>query len=125
MYGLNGPVELAQRHLGVPESGVWDAATSGAVAVYQQGPGALPMFPSGAPDPATLINLGYYDPLEHLPRAQLAFLEGGERPGTFWRDLATASNQIPRWAWLVLGALLLGLGYYSYRKNRPARGAGR
>jgi len=114
---LGGPVETVQQNLGVPVTGAWDAVTMGALAPYQQGAdGPLSMFPSGQPDPATLINLGYYDPVEDMPRAQREYLEGGARPTTFWRDLATASNQVPQWVWIALGAACVGLGYYTLRK---------
>jgi hypothetical protein len=98
--------------------------TIGALAPFQDsGQGPLPMFPSGQPDPATLINLGYYDPLDDMPRAQLDYLEGAERPGTFWRDLGVASNQVPQWVWIALGVVFLGLGYYTHRKRqKPKRG---
>ncbi len=43
--------------------------------------------------------------------------EAEERPGTFMRDVAGAMNQIPRWAWLVLGVGLVGAGVYSWRKR--------
>ncbi len=76
------------------------------------------MFPTGEPDPATLINLGYYDPMQLLPRAQREYLSGGEKPGTFWRDLTTAANQVPRVAYLILGAAFVGLGIYTYREHR-------
>jgi hypothetical protein len=78
------------------------------------------MYPTGRPDPATLINLGYYDPIEQLTSSQRAYLEGTGEQGTFWRDLATASNQVPRWAWVVLGALFVGMGYMAYR-NAPKK----
>jgi len=124
MYGLSGNIEAVQRNLGVPSSGTWDALTSGALPSYQQvGRGALPMFPTGQPDPATLINLGYYDPLQDMPMRQRVYLEGGERPGTFWRDLGVAGSQVPQWAWLAIGALALGLAYWSHRKDRPKRRA--
>ncbi len=118
---LNGFIEIVQTNLGVPKSGQWDATTAGALAPYQGGGrGPLAMYPTGQPDPATLINLGYYDPIELLSRGQRSYLEGTAEPTTFWRDLATASNQVPRWAWLVMGALFVGMGYYVYKQRTKA-----
>jgi hypothetical protein len=115
-------LKAVQHTLGVPATQRWDAMTLGALPVFQQtGMGALPMYPTGEPDPATLINAGYYDPLQYLPRAQVQYLQGGARPGSFWRDVGVASNQIPQWIWIGLGVGLCGLGYWTYR-NRRARG---
>lgn len=113
---LGGPVEDVQRRLGVPPTGEWGAVTMGALAAYQgSGAGPFPMTPHGHPDPATLINLGYYDPLEEMNPRHASYVAGdGERPGTFGRDLATTMSQVPRWGWLVVGAGLLGVGYLSW-----------
>jgi len=113
---LGGPVDAVQKNLGVPVTGAWNEVTMGALTPYQGAShGGLKMWPTGEPDPATLINLGYYDPFDQLPADQREYLAGGEKPGTFWRDLATASNQIPQLVWIALGVALMGLGYYSYR----------
>jgi hypothetical protein len=121
MQGLGTALDVAQRNLGIPVSSHWDAATLGALAPYQaSGRGPLKMFAVGHPDPATLINLGYYDPIEELPKDQRDFLDGAAKPTTFWRDLATASNQVPMWAWIVLGVGLLGLGYVNW-KNKDGK----
>ena len=62
-------LETIQHNLGVPVTPSWDAVTSGAIAPYQGGErGPLPMYPTGEPDPATLINLGYYDPKGNVTR---------------------------------------------------------
>lgn len=113
-----GDVDVLQKRLGVPVTNRWDAATRGALAAYQQSKGAGPLqvFPSGHPDPATLINLGYYDPLDHMSHNQVEYLQGGEYPSSFGRDVAGAFNQVPRWAWLGLGAGFLVMAYVSYRK---------
>jgi hypothetical protein len=79
------------------------------------------MFPNGHPDPPTLINLGYYDPVEELPAAQRRYVEGGDRPSTFFRDLGTASNQVPQWGWIALGAGLLLFGYWTYHQSKAPR----
>lgn len=115
---LGGPVDLVQRRLGVPVSNEWDPVTLGAMAAFQGGrPGGFPMSPHGHPDPATLINLGYYDPIAESSPKQRAYLQGGEKPGTFGRDLAGAANQVPWWAWIAVGVGLMGLGYASWRRR--------
>jgi hypothetical protein len=118
MLGL-GSLDVVQRNLGIAQSGQWDAQTMASMTVFQDsGQGALAMYPTGQPDPATLINLGYYDPIEDMPRKQRDYLEGGERPSTFLRDLGTASNQVPQWIWIALGVFFTGLAYYTYRKRQ-------
>jgi hypothetical protein len=121
---MSGSVNAVQQMLGVPTTSCWDATTLGALAPFQQsGMGALPMHPTGEPDPATLINAGYYNPLDYLSRAQVEYLQGGAAPGTFWRDLGVASNQVPQWVWIGLGVGFVGLGYWTYRSRRArARG---
>jgi hypothetical protein len=76
------------------------------------------MYPTGEPDAATLINAGYYDPMDYMPRAWRNYVQGGDAPGTFWRDLGVASNQIPQWVWLGIGVLFVGVGYYIHRKGK-------
>jgi len=121
---LAGNIDVLQKRLGVPTSKKWDTVTRGALTAYQQSKGAaLPMQPSGHPDPATLINLGYYDPLDSLPHAQIAYLEGGAKPGHFGRDLATVISQVPRWAWFTLGGALVAMAYVSYRGGKKAAAA--
>lgn len=121
MLGLSALGDIAdlQATLGVPQSNEWDRTTLAAISTYQgRNQGALRMHVTGTPDPATLINLGYYDPLKELPRKQAAFLAGeGAQPTTLWRDLATLSNQVPQWIWLLLGAGMVGIGYYVHRKK--------
>ena len=113
---LGGPVDIVQRKLGVPVSDEWDAVTLGALTAYQaSGAGPWPMYPNGHPDVPTLYNLGYYDPADYLTREQRRYIEGGEKPGTFLRDLGTASGQVPRWAWIAVGVGFVLLGIYAYR----------
>jgi len=122
MLGLNGTVNVVQQNLGVPQTGQWDATTMGAMASFQAaGNRPLQMYATGEPDPATLINSGYYDPLEAMPSSWRQYVQGGQAPGTFWRDLGVASNQVPQWAWLFMGVLFVGLGYYVHRKRRQPR----
>jgi hypothetical protein len=112
-----GTIDIVQKKLGVPVTNDWDAVTLGAMTAYQASKvGPLPMLPHGHPDPPTLINLGYYDPVDELPADQRRYVEGGDKPGTFFRDLGTASNQVPQWAWIVMGIGLIAFGYYTYRQ---------
>ena len=113
---MPGPVEMIQKKLGVPASGHWDPITLGALAAFQAGQPAL--VPSGHPDVPTLALLGYYDPLQALDPKWAGYVKGGKRPGTFGRDLASASNQAPQWAWLGVGALLLGVGFWTWKKSK-------
>jgi hypothetical protein len=114
---LGGPVDIVQRKLGVPVTDEWDAVTLGALTAYQSsGAGPWPMYPHGHPDPATLYNLGYYDPIEELTAEQRAYVEGRrDKPSTFFRDLGGASAQVPRWAWIAVGVGLIAVGIYTYR----------
>lgn len=122
MLGISalGGVADIQAKLRVPQTDTWDPATRAAVAAYQgSGRGELDMHVTGLPDPATLINLGYYDPLDELPARQVDFLLGRTtEPSTIWRDTATMSNQVPQWIWIVFGGVFVGTGYYLYRRNR-------
>jgi hypothetical protein len=113
-----------QRRLGVPASSHWDAMTTGALRAFQSGShGVFPMQPTGHVDPPTLANLGYYDPLDEMTPASQAYLSGtGEKPGTFWRDLAATTNQVPQWAWLTLGAGMIGLGWWGWHQSAKKKG---
>ena len=121
MYALSGSVDVVQKKLGVPITNDWDTVTRGALTVYQGAHKltAFPMSPTGQPDPPTLVNLDYYDPLEQLNPNWAAYVDGKrEKPGTFGRDLAGVSNTVPQWAWIATGIVLLGLGYFSWRQSR-------
>jgi hypothetical protein len=123
MFGLSaalGDIAETQAKLGVPTTNQWDRATLAALSTYQgRGKGELKMHVTGVPDPATLINLGYYDPLLDLPRRHSDFLAGRQdAPTTFWRDLASMSNQVPQWIWIVAGVGMVGVGVYVYRQNQ-------
>lgn len=84
------------------------AANTAELVTYQQKGSALPMFPHGHPDPATLVSQGLYDPAVHWT----------EKPSALRRDLQGVSNSIPQWAWLSFGGLFLVLGIVAYRRQR-------
>ena len=89
---------------------------------YQRQGSGLPMHPHGHPDPTTLINIGLYDPDEEWPNAQYNYIHHNKEPSTLVRDLQGVSNQIPQWAWVAAGALLVGLGIYTYVRESKKRG---
>lgn len=101
------------------------ASEKAALVKYQQSKAALPMAPHGHPDANTSINQGKYKPYEHWPESQVKYLEDGEEPGTFFRDLGAVSNQVPRWGWFVLGGtffLLSGLAYRRHKQDKKSKG---
>ncbi len=105
-------IQQVQQRLGVQQSGRWDAATDGGLLAYQQSAkGSYAMDPNGHPDPATLVNLGYYTPGELFTEEWADYLAGGAKPGHFGRDLRAAIDQVPRWAW---GTLAAGFGIFAY-----------
>jgi hypothetical protein len=108
-----------QQKLGVAQSGAWDNATTGALLAYQQaGKGALPMAANGHPDPATLLNLGYYAPGDVLTQDWLDYLSGGTKPGHFGRDLRASIDQVPRWAWTTVALAFGAFAYMAYRTDK-------
>lgn len=112
-------IKSTQGRLGVPVTGEWDSTTEGAAVAYQgSGDGFLPMNASAHMDPPTLINLGYYNPLEELPEPLSEYLAGGKTPSTLLRDVGTAVNQIPRWGWAVGCVGFCLLSYSSYTRGR-------
>ncbi len=116
---MTTPVEAIQQRLGVPRSGHWDGVTRGALVAYQQSHG---LSPSGHPDPATLASLGYYRPDDLFTQKWVSYLEGGDKPGTFGRDLKTSIDQVPRWAWATLAASFSVFAYMAYRTDRKREG---
>lgn len=88
------------------------------VTFQQSGTGTHPMIPHGHPDANTLINMGDYDPMQSWPRGQREYIENGDKPSTFLRDLGTVNNQVPQWAWLVLAGTCGVLAYLSYRQHK-------
>ena len=116
-------IEHVQTELGVPRTGHWDGATDGALKVYQSThKGGYAMRATGHPDPATLANLGYFDPKEVFTAGWAGYLDGGEKPGTFGRDLKTSIDQVPRWAWGTLAAAFTVFAVMAYRTDRKREG---
>jgi hypothetical protein len=112
-------IQLAQQKLGVSASGRWDAATSGALLAYQaSGHGPYPMQPTGHADPATLLNLGYYGATDALTDEWVAWMRGGNKPGTFWRDARASIDQVPQWAWATLAVGFGAFAYMAYRTDK-------
>jgi hypothetical protein len=109
---------LVQQHLGVPQTDTWDQPTEQALTLWQ---GQHGVDPSGNPDPITLAMMQVYDPIAGAPRSFQTSLATGKEPGHFGRDFSTAMNQIPRWAWILVGVGFGGLAYLSWRR----RGRGR
>jgi hypothetical protein len=112
------PLRIVQQHLGVPQTGKWDDVTGGAILAYQHTHHTYDMSPDGHVDPATLANLGYYDPGNIFTDEWEAAVASGERPSTFSRDLETAIDQVPRWAWGTTAVLFGLFAYLSYRGER-------
>lgn len=111
-------LDRIQSELPIPASGKWDAPTEAALRTFQLSRG-LPA--TGQPDPATLAALGIYDPAGHVSGRQKKHLEGGPYPGRFGRDLVGAMNQIPMWAWLLIGVVSAGsagVAYYYANRRR-------
>jgi disulfide bond formation protein DsbB len=97
--------------------GIGAAQSTAELVEFQRTGRGMPMHPHGHPDPSTTISMGLYDPAQHWPQDQLAYISGGPRPSTFKRDLQGVSNQIPQWAWLVAGGAFIVLGIMSFRKS--------
>lgn len=118
MLSLHGVEDLRSR-LGLPAGGGWTGVTPDALIRLQQGGGTYPMAPSGRLDPATAINSGYYTLATALSADQVAYVTGsGAKPGTFNRDFATSTAQIPWWAWTLAGVGFVGLGGYLYYRAK-------
>lgn len=96
-------LQTLQRAVGTAVTGNWDAATSAAIAAKQR---ELGQPVTGAPDIGTLVALG----LVQVSAPNVSGFAGG------WRDARTAFNQIPQWAYVVGGGLLLWLGWKSYQR---------
>lgn len=109
---------LVQQKLQVPQTDAWDQNTQQALMAWQ---GSQGLDASGNPDPITLAAMQVYDPISGAPASFHRSLATGEEPGHFGRDFATVTNQVPRWAWVLVGLGFGGLAYLSWR--RRGRGA--
>lgn len=115
MAALHGPVDTLRNKLGLPAGAGWSGVSSVVLIPAQQRAGLLP---TGRFDPQTALAFGYYSDDQILPADHLAYVRGGPQVGSFGRDVATASAQIPWWAWTAAGIGLVGLGVFIYAKNR-------
>ena len=55
-------------------------------------------------------------PVSALPPSVQRYAATGAPPSTFWRDLVTASNQIPRWGYLAIAGVA---GWIALRAWQP------
>jgi hypothetical protein len=117
-------IQRVQQRLGVQQSGHWDSSTDGAILAFQQTAKGVTyaMDPSGHPDPATLVNLGYYAPADIFTDEWTSYLAGGEKPGHFGRDVRASIDQVPRWAWATLA---VGFGIFAYMAYRTDKKRGK
>lgn len=97
--------------------GIGAAQATADLVSYQRTGSGLPMYPHGHPDPSTMINMGLYDPNNFWSEPQKQYLDGGQKPSTVLRDLQGVSNQVPQWAWLTAGGLLVLLGLRALLKK--------
>lgn len=113
-------ITSVQQKLGVSQSGRWDSSTDGALIAFQQTAKgqAYAMDPNGHPDPATLVNLGYYAPADVFTQEWTDYLSGGPKPGHFGRDLRASIDQVPRWAWVTLAVAFGGFAYMAYKTDK-------
>jgi hypothetical protein len=95
-------IQALQAALGAAQTGTWDPATEAAVRKKQK---ALGLPETGGPDVTLLSRLGLVD------IAAPSVTTGATR----WRDIRTAFNQVPQWAYLVSGGLLAILAWKSYQ----------
>jgi hypothetical protein len=117
-------IQQVQQRLGVRQSGQWDSATDGAILAFQQTAKGTKyaMDPNGHPDPATLVNLGYYSPADVFTQGWADYLAGGPKPGHFGRDLRASIDQVPRWAWATVA---VGFGIFAYMAYRTDKKRGK
>jgi hypothetical protein len=100
-------IQDIQKAVGAAQTGQWDAATAAAIRKKQK---QLGLAETGAPDFPLLAALG-------LAQAEAPTITPAD---AFFRDARTALNQVPQWAYLVGGGLLLILawnGYQSWRRQ--------
>ena len=109
MRALAGPIDTLRSQLGLPAGGGWSGITPANLVPLQAKLG-LPQ--TGRFDPATAVKVGYYDPKTLVTT-----------PGGFSRDFATASAQIPWWAWTLSGVGLMGVGGFIWYRGHRKPGA--
>ena len=118
---LHGPLEDLRSKLGLPAGSSWEDITPAAMLALQKAGGVQPMVPSGRFDPSVALNTGYYRLEGVLTSDQAAYVAGsGAKPGTIMRDITASSAQVPRWAWLLIGFGLMGVGGFMYYRARKA-----
>lgn len=103
--GTTLSVQALQSAVGAAQTGQWDAPTVAAVRKKQK---QLGLPETGAPDVTLLAHLGLVD-VSAPPVTSGA---------TRWRDIRTAFNQVPQWAYFVAGGLLGILAWKSYQTWR-------
>ena len=96
-------IQDLQQAVGSARTGVLDPPTATAIARKQK---QLGLPETGAPDFPLLVALG----LAQVPSPSVSSTAAAVR------DVRTAFNQVPRWAYVVAGGLLLVLGHKSYQK---------
>ena len=106
---------LIQQKLGVQQTDVWNQPTESAVTEFQR---SKFIDASGNPDPVTLAALNVYDPAAGAPASFQRYVAGGPEPGTYGRDVTTAMNQIPRWAWITMAVGFGGLAYFAWYRRK-------
>lgn len=74
-------------------------------------------------DPIWAQRQGAYVPAEAFPERWRDYLAGGDHPGTFFRDVGTASDQVPRWAWGALAVVFGTFSYMSWRGEKKRKAA--
>ena len=111
-YDPRAVAEL-QKRLGVEPTGQWNPITRGAIGAFAG---------TARVDPPSLVALKYYNPLDALEPDWADYVgHGGERPGTFGRDLAGVNAALPYWGWLLIGGALIGGGYLAFRASRKKK----
>jgi len=71
----------------------------------------------GLPDPNTLINLGIYDPIEHVTPNVREHLLHNKELSNFSTGMRVSSNQVSNWVYIILGTGLVGYSCYLVYKN--------
>jgi hypothetical protein len=109
MRALGAPVDTLRSQMGLPAGGGWTGVTPATLVPLQA---RLGVPQTGRFDPETAARVGYYDTGKLVP---------GGQTGTFSRDAATASAQIPWWMWTLAGVSLLGVGGFIWYRGRQKK----